>query len=213
MLLSRTSTPADLIAAADLKAHLRIDHSYDDTTLDAIRLVVGEFLDGRNGYLQRALTTQTWEWRLPCFPTSRELHFPLPPLQSVTSLQYYDATEVLQTVSASDYYTYTQAPNGYLKLKQTASWPSAYDRDDAVIVTFVAGYGAASAVPTAIRQAALILAGNMYANRGDVAPDSAAAAMTDVVRLLLAPYRQTEFNAAHERYWYETRAHPLRPPV
>jgi len=201
MLLARTAAPADLVSIADIKAHLRIDHTYDDTTLTAIQAVVGDFLDGRNGYLRRALCSQTWQWSLPCFPPSGELHFPLPPLQSITSIQYYDTTETLQTFASSEYYTYTQAPAGYVKLKQLATWPATYDRDDAVLVTFVAGYGASSAVPISIRQAALILAGNMYANRGDMAPDDAMKAMDGTCRALLAPHRLQEFNLAHERYW------------
>lgn len=201
MLLARTAAPADLVSLADIKAHLRIEWAYDDTTLTAIQAVVAEFLDGRNGYLRRALCSQTWQWSLPCFPPSGELHFPMPPLQSVTSIQYYDETETLQTYAAANYYTYTQEAVGYVKLKQAASWPATYVRDDAVLVTFVAGYGASSAVPAAIRQAALILAGNMYANRGDVAADDAMRAMDGTCRALLAPYRLQEFGMPHERYW------------
>ena len=213
MLLTRTVDPSELITAAELKAHLRIDHTYDDDTVTALQAAVSAFLDGRDGYLNRAVCTQTWAWRLSRFPVSTELHLPLPPLQSVTSVQYYDTDEVLQTFDSTSYYTYAQCQPGYIKLKQTYSWPSTYDRDDAVIVTFVAGHGSPSSIPKPIKQAALMLCGHMYANRGDAGPLDAASYMSDTVRALLAPYRVQEFNHAHERYWYETRAHPLRPPV
>lgn len=213
MLLTRTVDPAaQLISDALAKAHLRIDHAYDNTTLDHLRAVVESFLDGRDGYLQRALVTQSWLWQLPCWPVSGELWFPLPPLQSVTHVKYYDDDNTLQTLDAANYSVITAGAFGYIKLVQGASWPSLYDRDDAVQVTFVAGYGdTASDVPPAIIHAALLMLGHLYAGRGDSADDPANA-MTDAMRRLLAPYRLFEFKRLHEQHWFTARANPVRAP-
>lgn len=210
MLLVRTAAPADLLSAAELKAHLRIDHSYDDTTIDAIRAAVTEHLDGRHGYLKRAIMSQTWTIETPLFPAGTMFHFPFPPLRSITSVQYYDVDNALQTLSSSDYYVYSQAHVGYLKLKATATWPSTFERDDAVKITFVCGYADSASVPTAVRQAALLIAGQLYANRGDASVEGAERAMPDAARRLLTPYRLTEFMASNEQYWEQTRAGTLR---
>ena len=124
---------------------------------------------------------------------------------------------MLQTYSADNYYVITQDVTGYVKLKAGCSWPSIKERDDAVIVTFVAGYGAASAVPVAIKHAALLAAGRLYANRGDGEVLSSAAAIAETSlssaeKSLLNPYRIAEFNHAHERYWLAPRTRAVYPP-
>jgi len=213
MLLTRTAAPADIISLTDLKAHLRIDHSYEDTALDFYRNAAIQALDGRDGYLRRALCTQTWEWYLPRFPYGNEMHFPLPPLQSVTSIAYYDLDNTLQTLASTEYLTYAQAHVGYVKLTALGSWPSTYERDDAVKATFVAGYGNAAAVPAPVKWAALLIAARLYANRGD-GDDSKQAdgdtSMSNTERNLLSPFRLSEFATSNEQYWQQTRALPHR---
>ena len=209
MHLSRSVAPSALISTADAKAHLRVEHSSHDTMIDRLVAAATAALDGPHGFLRRALVTQTWLWSLPCFPLGSELHIPLPPLQSVTSVQYYDASDVQQTLSASAYYTYTaDKSDGYIKLKNTQFWPITYERDDAVTVTFVAGYGAASAVPEPIIQAALMRVANMYTFAGDTVTggDGVKDAVSETEARLLAPYRVLEFSAAHRRHWRRTLA-------
>jgi len=213
MLLTRTVAPVDFISTAELKAHLRIDHVYDDTILDIYRNVAMQALDGRDGYLRRAVCSQTWTWELPEFPAGTELHFPLPPLQSVTSIQYYDADNALQTLSSANYIVHANAHVGYLKLTPDGSWPATYERDNAVLITFVAGYGAAAAVPNPIKWGALLLAGRLYANRGDgdeSKDTSGDLSMIETERRLLAPFRVAEFCGSNEQYWQQARAHPHR---
>lgn len=62
-----------------------------------------------------------------------------PPLISVESVQYYDTSNTLQTVSTSDWYT-TDDAIPELRLKQEAIVPVTYVRQDAVRVTYWAGY-------------------------------------------------------------------------
>lgn len=226
MLLTRTAAPVDFISTAELKAHLRIDHTYDDTILDIYRNVALQALDGRDGYLRRAVCSQTWTWELPEFPTGTELHFPLPPLQSVTSIEYYAAdTNSLETFyynadqspaftgKGDQWGAYTNAHVGYAKLTPSAAWPATYERDDAVKITFVAGYGNAAAVPNPIKWGALLLAGRLYANRGDgdeSKDTSGDLSMIETERRLLAPFRVAEFCSSNEQYWKQARAHPHR---
>lgn len=204
MHLSRSVAPSALVSTAEAKAHLRVEHSEHDTLIDNLVSAATELLDGSHGYLRRALVTQTWVWSLPDFPIGAELHIPLPPLQSVSSITYYDANDASQTLSSSEYHVYPADPSdGYVKLKRNSYWPLTYERDDAVTVTFVAGYGAASSVPKTIRQAVLMRVANMYSFAGDTVEgqDKVKDAVSDTEARLLAPHRVLEFMAAHRRHW------------
>jgi uncharacterized phiE125 gp8 family phage protein len=71
-----------------------------------------------------------------------------PPVISVQSVQYFDADNTLQTVSASDYYlTDDLVPE--LRFASSFTAPTVYDRPDALRVTYVTGYlGAGSPAST-----------------------------------------------------------------
>jgi hypothetical protein len=56
-------------------------------------------------------------------------------------------------------------------------------------VTFVAGYGDAAAVPAPIRQALLLMIGELYADRGD----GESHGLSPAADRLLAPYKVREF--------------------
>jgi uncharacterized phiE125 gp8 family phage protein len=96
---------------------------------------------------QRKLCTQTVQLLLDGFPPERSIELRLPPVQSVTSITYYDENNDLQTMSSSLYYTDLSSTPPRIVLNEDEDWPDTEDRPNAVIVQFVAGYGAASAVP------------------------------------------------------------------
>lgn len=196
-----------MFSTAEAKAHLRVSHTYEDTQIDAWVAAATGIYDGRDGILWRSLMQQTWVWKLAGFPPSRELYIPLPPLVSVTSIKYQDADDAEQTLSADNYYTYAQAPVGYVKLKPGASWPSVYERDDAVSVTFVAGYANAAAVPAPIKQAILMRLAYLYSARGDAdkSQDPLDRVISETERRLVAPYKVQQFGFPHVEYWREAR--------
>lgn len=167
--LELTSAPAaTCVTLTEAKAHLRVEHTDEDTMITSLISAATGMLDGKDGLLRRALVTQTWKYRLKEFPWSDRIYLPLPPLQSVTAITYYDVDNALQTLSSSDYAVNVRSHIGYVRVNPTASWPGTYDRDDAVIIEYVAGYGNAAAVPMPIKQAVLLIIGELYAERGDV---------------------------------------------
>lgn len=203
MRLTRTSAPAVTpVSLTDAKTHLRISNTKSDTTLTSLVAVAAELMDGREGILRRALITQSWRMTLDAFPAERGFRLPLPPLQTVDSIQYYDADNVLQTLATSEYVVIIDELFGRVELATTASWPSTYDRDDAVLVTFTAGYGAtAAAVPEPLRHAMLLYVAELYSARGDAGGEgkivlSGARSITPAeasMGRLLAPYKIREF--------------------
>lgn len=175
-MLTRVTAPAATPVSLDeARAHCRAD-SADDTMLQVYLDAAVAHVDGAEGTLGRCIVTQTWDYKLDAFP--EEIAVPLPTLQTVTSVKYYDTAGVEQTWDSANYYVSGQ------RIVPVDAWPD-YDTDRPypITVRFVAGYGLAVAVPAAIKAAILLYIGSMYAGREDWA-DSVAA------KALLRPYKR-----------------------
>lgn len=171
-----------------MKSHLRVDHADDDSLIAARIAAATNFVEGETGILGRALITQTWRLTLPAAPSSA-LQLPLPPVQSVSSITYYDADNVSQTFAADQYRLVSAGDVGLVDLAQGASWPALYSRSDAMSVEFVAGFGDDSEdVPEEIRLAVIMLVAHWYENR-EVMGDVSTRALPFGVQSLLMNHR------------------------
>jgi uncharacterized phiE125 gp8 family phage protein len=184
--------PAEMpISLAEAKAHLRIDYDDENTLITRLIEAAVSHLDGISGVLGRCLITQSWRQDYDGFPDDRRMILPLRPVSAITSVMYYDAANALQTLSTSYYRLSAEAYAPTLILDPNLSWPTSYDRPDAVQVSFVCGYGAAAnTVPPSIRSALLLMIGDLYMNRETVARGGIGQVpMSVTVDRLLAPYR------------------------
>jgi uncharacterized phiE125 gp8 family phage protein len=155
----RVDPPAEVpVTLQEVKAHLRVDHSYDDARLTALIQQATDQLDGWSGILGRALVTQSWRWDMRTFPYCHRLQLPLIPVQSITSIAYWDFANADQVYAASNY----SLNQEFVELVRGSSWPTLYFRADAVRITFVVGYGNAAAVPTPLKQAIKLLVDLAY---------------------------------------------------
>lgn len=160
MLLTRTVAPASqIVALQDVKDHLRVaDGGIDDYYISGLISAASGAVEEMTG---RAVVTQTWALSLPS--VSGKVYLPKTPVQSVSSIAYYDADNASQTLTVSDYYLFKDQEKAWLEPKPNAVWPTTYDRADAVTITFVAGY---STVPQELKHAALLLIEHWYEHRG-----------------------------------------------
>ena len=142
---------------------MRVEHSDDDTIIGQFVSAAIAFVDV-NGALGKAMITQTWgEWLPSNLSTVR---LTLGPVQSVSAVKYYDTNNSLQTDTLSNYLVLGTPSFTTIKPKAGFSWPTTFDRDDAIKIEYAIGYGdAASDVPQTIRQALLLLVAHMYENR------------------------------------------------
>ncbi|RWK12530.1 head-tail connector protein [Mesorhizobium sp.] len=183
----RTVAPAEAPVSLDeMKLHLHAGDD-EDTLIQAYIDAATAHLDGYTGIIGRALVTQTWQQDFSGF--SHSLRLPLGPLESVSSVTYYDGSNVQQTLATSVYDKFTDALGPHVGLKPGQSWPSTYTRPDAVRVTFVAGEDVAD-VPAPIKVAIMLLAANWYENRESVTLGSIPSEMPMGVAALIAPYRR-----------------------
>lgn len=104
-------------------------------------------------YLKRALITQTVDLHLDHFPC---WGMSLPPLQSVTAITYFDSNGVEQTLAADQYLVDSTTQPARITPAFGLVWPVTQYRNNAVKIRFVAGYGAASAVPSCVKNWMLI---------------------------------------------------------
>ena len=147
------------VTVQQVKTQLRYDGSdWDNTIQDvwipAARRIVEE-------YTNSALVTQTWKLYLNDWPKGGLIYLPKGPVQSVTSITYIDDSGITQTVPADDYNLGLNGQIGIIKHEEY--WPLAdTDYPEAIVVTYVTGYGASSAVPETLKQAIVVLCGDMY---------------------------------------------------
>lgn len=161
MRLVLVSGPAvEPLTAAEAKERLNIGSEVSDAVMDAYIMAARQRIDGADGYLGRALITQTWQGRDDAFPTddNGRIYIPLPPLQTVT-VSYLNSAGSPVTLVAGVNYRVVQAQRPYIL--PLTSWPSVTGIDG-VTIEFVVGYGDAGAdVPEPIRTAIALGAGHL----------------------------------------------------
>lgn len=184
-----TAPATEPLTTAEAKAHLRVDSSDEDTYIDALVKAARQHIEEDLG---RALITQTWDYTLDAFPSDGSaIQIPRPPLVSVTSVSYVDTAGATQTVTASDYVVNTGKRKGEITLAYGAAWPATRQQANAVTIRFVAGYGAASAVPETIKTALRLTLGDFFDLRsGSIV--GTIHATNPAVAALLGPYRLVE---------------------
>lgn len=148
-MLKLISGPAsEPVTLAELKAQCRVEHSAENDLLTAYGIAARQQCES---ILERALITQTWARMLDCFPWS-EIELGKPPVQAITSITYIDTAGATQTLSSSAYVLDpTGEEPGFVLPVFGYVWPPTLDTAGAVTITFTCGYGAAAAVPDAIK--------------------------------------------------------------
>jgi uncharacterized phiE125 gp8 family phage protein len=145
-----TGPVGEPVTLAECKQHARILYNDDDAVQYRFLKTAREEAEE---YMQRGLLTQTWRLALQHF---YEIMF-LPmaaPLQSVTSVTYYDANGVQQTLAPTVYTVDTYSRPGSVIRAANQIWPVLQTdrRLSRVVITYVVGWTSAALVPERIKQ-------------------------------------------------------------
>lgn len=181
------------VTLAEAKAQCRVDASMTDEDALIASYIAGarEICEGMDW---RAYLTQTIELWLPGWPTDGKIELPRPPLQSVSSIVYYDTADAAATLATSVYFVDTVSQPGRVRLRSKQSWPGATLRDyNAICVTYVAGWTAAAAVPEKIKQAMRLIIGHWYENREDATVGAVSRTIELGARMLLTIDQRKQF--------------------
>lgn len=145
--------PALPVTLDDAKAYMHVDGTDDDTVISNLLYSAATEIEE---YCWHTLLTKTHKLFLSNWPY-KEICLRRGPVQSVTSIKYYDSTNNEQTWDASNYIVSADLDPAIITID--IGPPSTYDRPDAIVIEYEAGYGAtADDVPRWARNNILRLA-------------------------------------------------------
>jgi len=167
-----TAPTIEPITLDDLKAHLRITHSAEDTALQNFISAARQACEAFTGL---ALQTQSWRLQLDRVPAVLKL--PKSPVQAITAMTC-DGTvlpaESYQLDAAGTRLSFLDAP-------QPVS------RFGGIVIDYISGFGTdGEDVPALLRQGIRQLAARLFEQRGDSAMD---ALLPSGAAALFQPYR------------------------
>jgi len=172
--LTRQTAPAvEPVTLAEAKAHLRVDTSDDDAYIGTLITAAREWCEQ---YLDRTLVHTQWVMRFDKFPDSgiEPVELPRPPMvasgtATAVTVTFTQEAGPTSTYSTAEYRVDRNATPGAILPIYGSTWTPHRQDDNAISVTWWAGYGASgTSVPAAIRHAILMLVGHWYEIRGAV---------------------------------------------
>ncbi len=154
-----TTAPAGaVVQSCDLRQYVRLGDTDNDSLLADLEKMAVERVESDT---QRQLVSATWKMFLPCFPSVITIR--KNPVSAISQIRYVDVDGDWQTLSTSVYDTFLQREPAEIRLAYSQSWPLTRQTEQAVEVTFVAGYGSADDVPEIAKHAVkLIVAGEYH---------------------------------------------------
>lgn len=183
--IERTVAPTALVVSvSELKTHLRVTHSDDDTYIEGV-IKAAQQLAERHCYL--TLPQATFK---AYYDEVDDLEITRHPVQSITSIQYYNFSDVLTTISSDNYKT--DLNDFPARVWFDAEFETNSDRPAACIVTFVAGYADVADIDSGLKQAIKMIAADMYDQRMSLVHGSTSKAIVDY-RLILNAFSKQYF--------------------
>ena len=181
MQLERTSKPSytSVVSLATAKAHLRVDHSSEDSLITELVKAAGEVVESYTGLY---LGSSNWKYHADYFPGVVHIH--AGPEATVTSVKYHNAAGTLTLLDSSKYHVDTKSHP--IRVQLDGVTLATDDRVNAVQVAGTAGY---TVVPSALKQAMLLIIGHLYEHRKDVVMGVGAAPLPMGARYLMDKFR------------------------
>jgi len=170
-LVRQTQPAVEPVTLAEAKAHLRVDTADDDTYITGLVRAAREWVEQ---YLDRTLVHTQWVMRFDKFPPdgTLDIELPRPPMvasgtATAVALTFTYENGDTATYSTASFRVDRASTPGAVKTNYGQTWPPHRQDDNAISVTWWAGYGASgNDVPAAIRHAILMLCSHWYETRG-----------------------------------------------
>ena len=172
-----------IITVTDLKSHLRVTHTQEDTLISALRSAAISWVEE---HCNIKLGSYTARGYLPGFYNS---YIPIGPVTTISEVKYQttedkDYTTDLTTLAATYWYTDTISQPARIAFRD---YPHTYEYAlTPVVVTFTAGY---TTMPAPILQAIRLLVAHMYENRQEEVIGTITTRLKFGLEALLNPFR------------------------
>ena len=175
--------PEPVVTSEEADAHLRLGGDDEEKVfVESLIAAATGHIDGPDGWLGRALGEQELEAYLPAPEFDRILHLPFPPVIEVSSIEAR-TDDGWDLIDPAVYET----RGAEVWRRPVARWPAWLDDQEAVRVTYRAGY---ETVPAPIKAAILLMVGDMFRSRASFATmTTTKVPMSVTVERLLAPFR------------------------
>jgi uncharacterized phiE125 gp8 family phage protein len=198
MIIETLEPPTDrIVSLAEMKAHLRVDHTDDDSLIDVYTIAAEQRVDGPFGITGRAFRPQRLRASFGSF--GAKICLPFPPLISVDSIAYLDTNGVEQTFAETGNWRVIGAGTergAEIVPLYGVVWPSLLSTSDAdlVRVAFTAGYYSAASpendrVPEIVKACVKLIVGDWYEHRPSSVIGATAAPTPFGAENLIAPFR------------------------
>jgi uncharacterized phiE125 gp8 family phage protein len=151
------SPESEPVTLEEVKTHLRIDGSDEDSYLTSLIVVARTICEA---YAGLSFLTQTRVVKLD--KLCGDVILPYGPVQSVSDFIYLDGDGTEQAIASDTYTLDTQS--GLTKIRVTENWPDTNRTLNNVAITYVAGY---ETVPEVIKHAIKMQVATLYENRQD----------------------------------------------
>lgn len=172
-----------IITVADLKSHLRVTHTQEDTLIGALRSAAISWVEEHcniklGSYTARGYLT---DWR--------PAYFPIGPVTAISEVKYQttadkDYTTDLTTLATTLWYTDEVTQPARIAFRD---YPTTYDYAlTPVVVTFTAGY---TTMPAPVVHAIRLLVAHMYENRQEEVIGTITTRLKFGLEALLNPFR------------------------
>jgi uncharacterized phiE125 gp8 family phage protein len=156
--VSSSSLAEQIISTAELKKHLRVTHSLEDTLIEAARLAAISYVENYTNVLLGSYSVtgylRTWQFA----------SFPVGPLSAVGAVKYDDSAGVEQTLSS------TKVHHDIIREPAVIYFEDPPTHQDyeltPVRIEFTAGYAPAD-IPASIIAAIKLIVGHLYDMRTD----------------------------------------------
>jgi uncharacterized phiE125 gp8 family phage protein len=185
-----TAPAEEPLTVQDVVDQCQLGEIHDDQ-----RRLVAAYITGARQTLERRLrrqfVTATWKLYLDSLPGEILITDKLP-VKTISHIKYYNASGTLTTMTpAATYYQADLVSEGRparIIPAYGTTWPSVRaDTLNAVEIQFTCGYGAASAVPAAIKNGMLLLIANAYENREDIVIGTISSRIANFLEQTISP--------------------------
>lgn len=172
-----------IITVADLKEHMRVTHTVEDTLIGALRSAAIAYVEE---HCNIKLGSYTARGYLPGFYNS---YIPIGPVTAISEVKYQttadkDYTTDLTTLAAGNWYTDEISQPARIAFRD---YPSVYEYAlTPVVVTFTAGH---AYCPAPVKHAIRLLVSHMYENRQEEVTGTITTRLKFGLEALLNPYR------------------------
>jgi len=159
-----TEPTTEPVTLAELKEHLRITDTDEDTLITSLIKVARQWAEN---YENKAYMTKTITAHYDDF--ADELKLPVTPALAITSISYIDVNGDSQDLDSGLYELDNYSVPSYIYPSYGSSYPSVRDEPNAITVIYTAGYSAtaddATAIHERVKASIKLLAAHLYENR------------------------------------------------